>query len=75
MMSDDQFQAHIASIDKGLDALSQFVSDCEALAQIAARYPRGTKLGNAVAHAHAVFMAKCEGVGATLVPLDVTEAP
>lgn len=72
-MSDDQVKATVESIDRGLDALAQFVGDCDALAKIAARYPVGTKLGNAVHHALAVFMTKAEGVNAILDPNDATE--
>lgn len=72
-MSDAEFDATVANIDRNLGALHQFLRDCDALTGIAARYPAGTKLGNAVAHAARVFMDKAVGLGGYLDPLDATE--
>lgn len=73
-MTDAEAEAMSANIDRNLASLGQFLRDCKALGRIAARYPRGTKLGNAVAYAHSVFMAKAGGVGAALDPVDPTDA-
>lgn len=72
-MSDERFNATVESIDNGIDALSQFLNDCETLGKIASRYPVETKLGNAVGRAYSVFMAKVKDVGVMLDPSDATE--
>lgn len=72
-MTDAEFDATAANIDRNLAALNQFLRDCKALGRIAARYPVGTRLGNAARLAHLVFMDKVRGVEADIDPTDATE--
>lgn len=72
-MTDAEVDAMAANIDRNLAALNQFLRDCKALGKIAARYPVGTRLGNAARLAYLVFMDKSRGVEADLDPTDATE--